>query len=141
MPAVDFDIREELTLHVGREGTIHYESNHYTVPATHIGEFVSLFVHLLHRGVELNLPDRTSRTFTLAVAGSHGRIDFLGDCVSQPKRWEGDRERIVVVAKHAVVTPAATGDVALRSTSLHTLPDAKWLYENIRYGTKVVIGP
>lgn len=94
VPAVDFDVREAIPLHVGREGTIRHEGNRYTVPAEFIGEMASLLVHPLHRDVELRLPDGRSRRFTLAPRGSHARIEFPGDGTEQIRRWQSDRDRI-----------------------------------------------
>ncbi len=122
LPAADFDVREELPLHVGREGTVRYEGNHYTVPATHIGELASFLVHPLHRGVELRLPDGTSRSFTLAAAGSHSRVEFPGDQKSQLKRWESDRERTArrrQPRRRRSAAPAAAVEVEVRSTSTY----------------------
>jgi transposase len=93
LPATDFDVRTELPLHVGREGTIRHEGNRYTVPAAFIGELVGLLVHPLHRNVELKLPDGSSRRFTLAASGSHERIEFPGDGSTLRRRWQIDRER------------------------------------------------
>lgn len=94
VPAVDFDVREAIPLHVGREGTIRHEGNRYTVPAAFIGEMASLLVHPLHREVELRLPDGSSRRFTLAPKGSHARIEFPGDGTEQLRRWRSDRDRV-----------------------------------------------
>ena len=94
LPAVDFDVRQEIPLHVGREGTIRHEGNRYTVPPSQIGELVCLLVHPLHRDVELRLPDGSIRRFTLAAAGSRARIEFPGDVSSHRQRWLDDRERM-----------------------------------------------
>jgi transposase len=122
LPAADFDVRMELPLNVGREGSVRYEGNHYTVPAAHIGELASLLVHPLHRGVELRFPDGTSRAFTLAAAGSHCRVEFPGDRASQLKRWESDRERTArrrQPRRRRSSAQAATVDVEVRSTSTY----------------------
>jgi hypothetical protein len=94
LPVVDFDARQEIPLHVGREGTIRHEGNRYTVPPVLIGELVSLLVHPLHRDVELRLPDGSIRRFTLAVAGSRARVEFPGDGSAHHQRWLEDRERM-----------------------------------------------
>ncbi|MBN1241863.1 MAG: IS21 family transposase [Spirochaetales bacterium] len=93
LPATDFDVRTELPLHVGREGTIRHEGNRYTVPAALIGELVSLLVHPLNRNVELRFPDGNARRFVLAAAGSHARVEFPGDGSTLLRRWREDRER------------------------------------------------
>ena len=94
LPAADFDVRQEIPLHIGREGTIRHEGNRYTVPPSLIGELACLLVHPLHRDVELRLPDGSIRRFTLAAAGSCARVEFPGDESSHRQRWLDDRERM-----------------------------------------------
>lgn len=94
LPAADFDVRQEIPLHIGREGVIRHEGNRYTVPPSLIGELACLLVHPLHRDVELRLPDGSIRRFTLAAAGSRARVEFPGDVSSHRQRWLDDRERM-----------------------------------------------
>lgn len=93
LPKVDFDVRDSIPLVVNREGTIRHESNHYSVPAQHIGKLASLLVHPLHRDAELVLPDGARRFFRLMAAGSRSRLEFPGDHEVHLKRWQQDRER------------------------------------------------
>lgn len=119
LPATDFDIRQEVPLHVGREGTIRHEGNRYTVPAALIGELVCLLVHPLHRDVELRFPDGNTRRFTLAPAGSRSRVEFPGDSSTQHKRWQEDRERMARRRRPLRRVVPATIEVATGSASAY----------------------
>lgn len=119
VPAVDFDVRLEVPLHVGREGTIRHEGNRYTVPADLIGSMVSLLVHPLHRDVELLFTDGQRRRFTLAEPGSYARVEFPGDSVSQQRRWQEDREHIARRRQPRRRSMPSDIDVEVGSTSLY----------------------
>lgn len=115
LPLSAFDVRETIPLVVSREGTIRHESNRYSVPAQHIGELVPLFVHPLHRNVELVLPDGTRRSFSLAPALSRSRIEFPGDHAQHRRRWLQDRDRILRRRRPRPPQRIADIEVAVRS--------------------------
>jgi len=119
LPATDFDVRTELPLHVGREGTIRHEGNRYTVPAALIGELVGLLVHPLHRNVELRFPDGSARRFVLAATGSHARVEFPGDGSTLLRRWREDRERTARRRRPRRRTMPSDIEVATGSTAAY----------------------
>lgn len=94
LPARPFDVRETVPLVVGRDSTIRYETNRYSVPPYCIGATVRLLVHPLHRTVELLGPENLVRRFELAKAQSHTTIFFPEDKAEILARWQQDRARL-----------------------------------------------
>lgn len=121
LPATDFDVRREIPLHVGREGHVRYEGNRYTVPASQIGELVSLLVHPLDRSAELRFPDGTRRDFTLACAGARVLVEFPGDHAAHEQRWRSDRDRLALRRRPRRRLHPAAEDIAVdvRSPSVY----------------------
>lgn len=96
LPAADFDVRKEIPLVVGREGTVRHEGNRYTVPTALIGELVILLVHPFDRSAQLRFPDGTGRPFVLAPAGAQQLVEFPGDRCAHAQRWRTDRDRLAL---------------------------------------------
>jgi len=96
IPLSDFDVRQPVPLIAGRESTVRFETNRYSVPPAFIGENVLLLVHPLSREAELIAGGASIRSFTLDQAGSHSiRVDE-SDRQAIQTRWARDRERIAI---------------------------------------------
>lgn len=92
LPSSDFDVRQEIPVVAGREGTVRHEGNRYTIPTAMIGEMASLLVHPFDRSAELRFPDGSARRFTLAPAHAHALVEFPGDRAAHAQRWSTDRD-------------------------------------------------
>lgn len=96
LPSAAFDARDAVPLVVGRESTVRYETNRYSVPPELIGATVELLVHPLTRVAELVAEGKPLRSFPLAAPSSRSTRVFQDDRRKLEERWRRDRDRVAV---------------------------------------------
>lgn len=118
-PAGTFDVRDVVPLVVGRESTIRYETNRYSVPPQYIGTTVQMLLHPLHRTVDVMGSEGLIRRFSLAAAGSHTTQFFPDDRAQLVARWNRDQRRLQRLrSPHTkIIQPYA--DVDIRSPAVY----------------------
>jgi len=118
-PAGTFDVRDVVPLVVGRESTIRYETNRYSVPPQYIGTTVQMLLHPLHRTVDVMGSEGLIRRFSLAAAGSHTTQFFPDDRAQLVARWNRDQRRLQRLRSphKKIVQPYA--DVDIRSPAVY----------------------
>ncbi|HOT63076.1 MAG TPA: IS21 family transposase [Treponemataceae bacterium] len=95
LPTVSFDVRADVPVVVGRESTIRYETNSYTVPPEHIGRSLILKVYpFAGEDAELVGDSGTIRRFRLQAPGAKEHVCFPEDLAALRERWARDRARL-----------------------------------------------
>jgi len=94
LPEAAPDIRASHDLQVSREGTVTFETNRYSVPASLIGKMVLLRHDPLGRAATIYHGAKDLYTLTLLSPSGHGRLVRRQDADDLRARWERENKRL-----------------------------------------------